>query len=181
MQPLEDEQLVAATLRGDSTAFEGLVERYQKPLYNAAFRITGNREDALEATQSGFLKSYDKLSQFDPRHRFFSWIFRIVVNESLDIVKQRGRWSEDEPADQPSARRSPEKDVSLLEASDRVHAALQLLSPPYRTVVVLRHFHELSYREISEMTDVPEKTVKSRLFSARRELKTILIDSGLVS
>ena len=87
MEPLEDEQLVLATLRGDSSAFEGLVERYQKPLYNAAFRITGSRDDALEATQSAFLKSFEKLRQFDPKHRFFSWIFRIAS------AKFRFAWS----------------------------------------------------------------------------------------
>ncbi len=181
MESRNDEQLVAASLSGDSSAFEELVDRYQKPLYNAAYRITASRDDAMEATQSAFLKSFDKLSQFDPSHRFFSWIFRIAVNEALDIVKLRQRWSDEEPPDQPSPVDSPEKDLSLVEASDRIQVALEALNPDYRTVIVLRHFHELSYREIADMIEIPEKTVKSRLFSARRELKALLIEPGVVS
>ena len=72
MSATDDNRLIEATLRGDADAFGILVERYQRPLYNAALRITGNRDDALEATQSAFLNVFDKLHTFDPAHRFFS-------------------------------------------------------------------------------------------------------------
>src|SRR6187431_1299400 len=98
MTATDDNRLIEATLRGDANAFGVLVERYQRPLYNAALRITGNRDDALEATQSAFLNAFDKLSTFDPAHRFFSWIFRAVINEALDAANRRRRYVEDQGA-----------------------------------------------------------------------------------
>lgn len=177
--PNDDTELVASTLGGDVEAFGILVERYEKPLFNAAFRITGNREDALEATQTAFLKVYDRLRTFDARHRFFSWIFRIVVNESLDIAHQRRRYvAEGSDNGDVPARGDPETDYSAAQASARVHRALAKLPPDHRSVLVLRHFHELSYSEMAELIGIPEKTVKSRLFSARRELREILAADG---
>jgi RNA polymerase sigma-70 factor (ECF subfamily) len=175
MPALEDDQLVEATLRGDVDAFGVLVERHQTPLYNAALRITGNREDALEATQTAFLKVYDKLRAFDPSHRFFSWIFRIVVNESLDLTRHRRRFVDDDAASlDRRADDDPEADCSASEDTARVHRALGRLAADHRVVVVLRHFHDLSYTEMAALIGIPEKTVKSRLFSARRELRLLL-------
>ena len=175
MSAQDDYPLIEATLRGDVEAFGVLVERYQKPLFSAASRITGNREDALEATQTAFLKAYDKLGTFDSAHRFFSWIFRIVVNESLDIARQRRRFVDEsaERADRPSAD-DPEADYSSVQDAARVRRALARLPPDHRVVIVLRHFHELSYGEMAEVIGIPEKTVKSRLWSARRELRELL-------
>jgi RNA polymerase sigma-70 factor (ECF subfamily) len=173
--PDDDSQLVTSTLGGDVEAFGILVERYEKPLFNAAFRITGNREDALEATQTAFLKVYDRLKTFDARHRFFSWIFRIVVNESLDIAQQRRRYVTDGSDNgEAPASGGPEADYAAAQASARVRRALAKLPPDHRSVLVLRHFHELSYSEMAQLIGIPEKTVKSRLFSARRELRELL-------
>ena len=93
-----DSGLVDATLKGDSRAFEALVVKHEKTLFNAAYRITGNRDDAMDATQSAFVKAYEKLHTFDPSYRFFSWIFRIVVNESFNILNRRRRHTDDDPA-----------------------------------------------------------------------------------
>ena len=144
-------------------------------LYNAALRITGNRDDALEATQSAFLGVFDKLETFDPSYRFFSWIFRVVVNEALDIARSRNRFVDDDPAAPVQlADGNPETELESTEESSRVRRALQHLAVDYRVVVVLRHYHDLSYGEMAELIGIPEKTVKSRLFSARRELREIL-------
>jgi RNA polymerase sigma-70 factor (ECF subfamily) len=181
MSALEDNRLIEATLRGDVESFGVLVERYQRPLYNAALRITGNRDDALEATQSAFLGVFDKLETFDPSHRFFSWVFRVMVNEALDIARRRNRFVEDESgAPLQLAHGNPETELESTEETTRVRRALQRLAVDYRVVVVLRHFHELSYAEMAETIGIPEKTVKSRLFSARRELRELLSrgDSG---
>jgi RNA polymerase sigma-70 factor (ECF subfamily) len=175
MSALDDNRLIEATLRGDVDSFGVLVERYQRPLYNAALRITGNREDALEATQSAFLGVFDRLETFDPSHRFFSWIFRAVVNEALDIARRRRRFVED-GADRPerAAVGDPETDYVSMQESARVRRALERLALDHRVVLVLRHFHDLSYAEMAEVIGIPEKTVKSRLFSARRELRELL-------
>ena len=175
MSAIDDNRLIEATLRGDVDSFGVLVERYQRPLYNAALRITGNRDDALEATQSAFLGVFDKLETFDPTYRFFSWIFRAVVNEALDIARSRNRFVDDESAAPVQlANGNPETELESTEESSRVRRALQHLAADYRVVVVLRHFHDLSYAEMAELIGIPEKTVKSRLFSARRELREIL-------
>ena len=175
MSATDDNRLIEATLKGDADAFGVLVERYQRPLYNAALRITGNRDDALEATQSAFLNVFDKLRTFDPSHRFFSWIFRAVVNEALDTANRKRRFVEDDG--EGAARLAdgdPESELSSSEESARVRRALNGLAVDHRVVLVLRHFHDLSYAEMAELIGIPEKTVKSRLFSARRELRELL-------
>jgi RNA polymerase sigma-70 factor (ECF subfamily) len=177
--PNDDNELVATTLGGDVEAFGTLVERYQKTLFNAAYRITGNREDALEATQTAFLKGYDRLRTFDANHRFFSWIFRIVVNESLDIAHQRRRFVDDDACERSEpAPGDPEADYSAVQASERVHRMVAKLPPDHRVVLVLRYFNELSYSEMAALIGIPEKTVKSRLFSARRELRELFAGDG---
>ena len=97
MSEEKDRELVNATLAGDSEAFEALIAKHERPLFNAAYRITGNREDAMDATQTALVKAYDRLGTFDPAYRFFSWIFRIVVNESLNVVNLRNRYTEHSP------------------------------------------------------------------------------------
>jgi len=179
MSATDDNRLVEATLRGDVEAFGTLVERYQRPLYNAALRITGNRDDALEATQTAFVAIFDKLHTFDFSHRFFSWIFRAVVNEALDISRRRSRFVADETvAAAQLAAGDPETEYSSSQESARVRRALERLAVDHRVVLVLRHFHDLSYAEMAELIGIPEKTVKSRLFSARRELRELLENDG---
>ena len=86
--------IVEACLAGERKAFEVLVDRYEKKLYNAAYRVLGDSEDAMEATQSAFVKAYERLGTFDTSQRFFPWMYRILVNESLNIVNRRKRFEE---------------------------------------------------------------------------------------
>jgi RNA polymerase sigma-70 factor (ECF subfamily) len=176
----EDKRLVDATLRGDADAFATLVDRYQKPIYNASYGITLNREDALEASQATFVKVWDRLETFDPSFRFFSWIYRIAVNEAIDLVHRRQRFVDEEPdGERLPTHQTPERDYAQNEASERVRGAIARLKPDQRVVVELKHFQGLSYREISTIVEIPEKTVKSRLFSARRELRELLFGLDL--
>ncbi|MGB5890005.1 MAG: sigma-70 family RNA polymerase sigma factor, partial [Thermoanaerobaculia bacterium] len=92
MRVPRDSELVQAVLEGNSEAFDELAERYGGKLYNAALRVTGNPEDALDATQNALLKAYDNLASFDPSYRFFSWIYRIQMNEALNLVHKRRRY-----------------------------------------------------------------------------------------
>ena len=89
-------------MKGERTAYEALIIRYEKPVYNAAFRMLNSTEDARDVTQTVFLKVYENLDRFDPKYRFFSWIYRIAVNESINCLKQRNRTEEltSEPATQ---------------------------------------------------------------------------------
>ena len=172
-EPDDDVACVARCLRGDSSAFEPIVRRYQRVLFSVARRMLGNHEDAMDATQNVFVRAYQRLDTFDPNRRFFSWIYRIAVNECLNV--RRSRRPDEELADAPAdAADSPLETVAALERSESIDAALVKLSEDHRLVVVLRHFAELSYTEISEAIGVPEKTVKSRLFDARQRLGMLL-------
>ena len=174
----DDVQLVGRCLRGEVDAFEPLVARYQKVLYNVALRLLGDREDARDVTQSAFAKAYEKLHTYDPSYRFFSWIYRIALNESLNLKHRRPIMT---PLDERLATRDTPFDQAFAhEMSERIQAALLKLPPENREVVVLRHFGELCYADIAAALGVPEKTVKSRLYTARQRLAEILLSLGTV-
>jgi RNA polymerase sigma-70 factor, ECF subfamily len=173
LEPTEDADLVARCLRGDRAAFEPLVTRYERVLFTVALRLTGEYEDARDATQNAFVRAYVHLETFDPSRKFFSWLYRIVVNECLNL--RRARHPNEPLVETIEAPASGGLDiVAASETHDRIQAALMALTREYREVVVLRHFADLSYEEIGEALGVPDKTVKSRLFSARKRLADLL-------
>lgn len=172
----DDRELVGRCLRGDWSAFEPLVSRYERVLFSVALRLVGHYEDARDATQNAFVRAYQHLETFDPERKFFSWIYRILVNECLNLKRAR---HVDEPlADTFRTEGGAFEAVAAAEQHDRIQRALLALTEEYREVVVLRHFAELSYEEIAEALGVPDKTVKSRLFSARKRLSEILAAKG---
>lgn len=173
-----DFELVERCRNGDRRAFEELIREYQRPVYNAAYRVLGNPDDAADATQAAFLKAFENLGSYDPKYKFFSWIYRIAVNESINQVKRNRKL---EPmAEEPAlGDNSPEARVEGRDLSRCIQDGLMALSDDYRTVVVLRHFSDLSYREISGILEIPEKTVKSRLYSARQSMKEGLLARGI--
>jgi RNA polymerase sigma-70 factor, ECF subfamily len=172
----DDTVQIALCLRGDASAFEPIVARHQKVLYNVAFRMLGDREDARDVTQAAFVKAWQHLASYDPSHRFFSWLYRIMVNESLNLIARRRR-----QVPLGSELPSPERADQLAEAGERtqrLRRALLALPRDSREVLVLRHFSELSYQEIAWTLGIPEKTVKSRLFTARQRLGELLGEAG---
>jgi RNA polymerase sigma-70 factor (ECF subfamily) len=161
-------------LAGDVSAFEPLVQRYQRPLFNLATRLLGSRDDALDSTQNAFVKAFQHLASFDQDQRFFSWIYQILRNECLNVLRSR---RPEGPL--PPDLRSVGSPVDPLEQGERqaaVQAALMTLTDEQREVVLLRHFTELSYDEIAASIGLPVKTVKSRLYSARQRLAATLAD-----
>jgi len=168
-----DAALVSDCKRGDRQAMSKLVSQYQRPVYNAAYRILGDVDDAADTTQIVFLKVFEHIADYNPKFKFFSWVYRIAVNESLNQVKKR---HPQEPlADsQATARRGPAEELDSRRLCNRVQGALMQLDADYRTVVVLKHISGCSYQQISEILQLPEKTVKSRLYSARQQMKKIL-------
>ncbi len=180
MSDRDESVLVTRALSGDERAFAELVEIHQRVLYNLALRIVGNGEDARDLTQSAFVKAYRSLASFDRRRRFFSWIYRITINESLSFVSRR---RPQEPLHElmRAPGRSPEEQWEREELDAMVRHAVMQLATDHRDVIVLRHFLNLSHREIGEMLTVPEKTIKSRLHSARQKLGEILCRAGITS
>lgn len=171
-----DRSALARFRAGDPIAFRELVERYQRPIYNAAFWILRNAEDARDVAQTVFLTLAERAHEYDPRHRLFSWIYRMAVNEALNVARRNGREEAlDEDADFPDEDGAgPERSAEDGERARAVRAALARLSVADRTVVTLRHFAELPYSEIAVALDVDEKTVKSRLYEARQRLRALL-------
>ncbi len=171
MNEMDDAALVARCLQGDAASFEKLLERYQRPVFNIALRMVRDREDARDVAQSVFVKAYENLGSYDPRYRFFSWLYRIAMNESLNqIKKQTGfveaarQWFRAQPAAVPARTNESGPEAGLRQA-------LMNLKPEHRCVIVLKHLSGYSYRDVGEILGIPEKTVRSRLFEARRILR----------
>lgn len=177
MDARDDAALVERALRGDRDAFGVLVRAYEGVLFNVALRMVNDREDARDLTQTAFLKAWQKLDTFDRSRKFFSWIYRIVINESINLLHGRRRH---EPVDETrsSDAPTPEDECHTAEIGALVGRALLDLPAEQRELVVLRHFLHLSHREMSETLGVPEKTVKSRLYTARQALSVALERRG---
>ena len=169
----QDRALVKLYLEGQSHAAGGLVDRYQKLLFNLALRMLNNAQDAEDVTQTVFLNAFLKLRSYDPRYRFFSWIYRMTVNESLNELKRRKRTVPlgDEPAI-PAPEATADRTT---EAEDQLSRALTYLKPDDRALVVLKHFLFLSYEEMGDVLEIDVRTIKSRLFTARERLRTALL------
>jgi len=172
----QDRALIRRYLAGQRDAAIGLVDRYQKRLFNVALRMLGNVEDAEDVTQTVFLNAFLKLRTYDPRYRFFSWIYRMTVNESLNTLKRRkGTVTLEAGPPVPAPGATADRTT---EAQDLVGRALMRLKPDDRAVVVLKHFASFSYEEIAEVMEIPVRTVKSRLFTARDRLRLALRERG---
>ena len=165
-----DEALVQRCRGGDRRAFEALVVRYQRPVYNAALRMLRNPEDARDVAQVTFLKAYERLGDFNPQFRFYSWLYRIALNESINHGKRR-RSHEELSGNERDAADGPEQALGLAQLDDALQEAIMSLSEDHRSLIVLHYVLGSSYEDMAVTLDIPAKTVKSRLFSARQQLK----------
>lgn len=180
MQERSDEQLVMLVLQGDNSAFEILVNRYQKQVFALAYRLGGDYDEARDIAQEVFLRIYQELKRFDTSRRFFPWMYRVAHNTCVNLLHKRPR--DVTPLDNlldltdDTAPGSPDDSYEQTERTQMVHAALQALPASYREPLVLKYLEGLSYRQISQMLDVPVTTVEARLFRGRNMLKKALTD-----
>lgn len=180
MSEPSDQQLVEETLAGNLDSFGRLVNRYQKTVFNVALHMIRDSDDAQDIAQNVFLKTFEKLKTFNPKYRFFSWIYKITVNESLNAVERKKKTTE-LPANLSSEFASPEEQFDRAEKTERIQVALMKLSVNHRAVIILKHLEELPYNEIGYILGIPDKKVKSRLFTARQKLKEILTAGGVAT
>lgn len=173
------ERLVLEFRQGSAESFEKLLRLYEGPIFNAAYRILNNYEDARDVTQNVFLKAFENLDSYDQNYRFFSWIYRIAVNESINMRTAKRPLDNLENVKVEESD-TPEKALSQAELGEIIQGALMALGMDYRVVIVLRHFQNCSYKDIGEILDIPEKTVKSRLFTARSLLRDSLSSKGVL-
>jgi RNA polymerase sigma-70 factor (ECF subfamily) len=176
----EEGSLIAQSQRGDFDAFDRLVAAHEDRIYHAAYRITGNAEDARDAAQETFVKAFRALPRYRHEAAFGTWLHRIAVNASLDIVRRRPQ-APPVPLEEvvlPAQTHNPDIEAERHEVQRRVHDALGRLAPDHRVIVVLRDLQGLAYEEIAEALRVPIGTVRSRLSRAREVLRALLKDLG---
>jgi RNA polymerase sigma-70 factor (ECF subfamily) len=175
--PPDDAAIVARCLAGCPETFAELVDRYERVIYNLIYRMVRDSDEACDITQDVFVRAYERLHTFDPRFKFFSWLYRIAVNCALNHLHRRRR---QQPVDAELRWQRPGPDADCVHSDMNVHLqrALAAVALDYRVVLILKHFVFLSYREIGELLDLPEKTVKSRLYSGRQLLKDALVQQG---
>lgn len=178
---LDDESLVKQCQRGDSEAMACLIRKYQDRVYNAIIKICNNSDDAAELTQDTFVKVMENIGNFRGKSAFYTWLFRIAVNEAINFCRRRFRVTTQsldggmalavlaDTADIDPARLAQQKEVI-----ERLKQAIGRLEEDFRVVLVLRDIEQMSYSQIGEVLDLEPGTVKSRLSRARAMLREIL-------
>ena len=173
-----DRKLIEASKAGNNGAYGELVRKYQKPIFNLALRMTGRYDEACDITQNTFIKAFSSLNSYKANFRFFSWIYRMALNESINWIKKNNRLEHLSPhlADD---KESPEDKYISDQNRNILDRAIARLKIEARVIIVLRYFADLSYQEIGYIMEIPEKTVKSRLYSARQQLQNLCVAMGI--
>jgi RNA polymerase sigma-70 factor (ECF subfamily) len=175
---IEDNILVSRCLNGDAGAYEALVEKYYKIIFRLARKLLRNYDDAEEITQSVFVKAYENLNKYNPKYKFFSWLYRITVNETINFSRKKN-YTEQLSEGLTNNEDNPDEIYNRNDLGEKIQDALMEIDMLYRIPLVLKHFLNYSYKELSDLLGIPEKTVKSRLFTGRQLLKDILIKKSV--
>ena len=172
---VEDADLIGKARRGDVEAFNLLISRWEKRVFNYLLRILQNREDALDLCQDVFLKAYQNLRKLDDPQRFAAWLFRIAHNEAYSLFRKRKPEGESEVEEATAvAVNAGGVGVFPIELSIAVSSALERLTADQREAVVLKIYQGFKFEEMAEILSCPVSTVKSRLYTALELLKTDL-------
>lgn len=184
----EERRLVKLAKEGDLGAYDDLVTRYQERIYATLYHMTSNHEDANDLAQDAFIKAYKALKSFKGDSSFYTWVYRIAVNRTINFLKQRRNrhhmslndadWNVENNPDLVSliSEKTPRREANLSELQEKLNEALQKLSEVHRMVVVLHDVQGVPHEEISEIMKCNVGTVRSRLFYARQQLQAILSD-----
>jgi len=182
LSPEEEKEIIRRVQYGEVAAFEDLVNAYKQKAYYVALGFVGNHEDALDLSQDAFVKAFKAIKTFDLNSPFFPWFYKIIKNHCLNYIKKNQRVRNDSleeleeetfaqfEDDKPTPRdmyEESETRINLWRAIDR-------LKPDFREIIIMKHFHNLSYKEIAEALNIPIGTVMSRLFNARQELRELM-------
>lgn len=186
--PDEDQVLVKRALHGDLGAYDALIRRYQERIYATVYHMTGNHEDANDLAQETFIKGYRALKSFKGDSSFYTWVYRIAINKTINFLKQRKNkvhlslndldiQTENDPdLVALTSEKTPRREVNLTELQVKLNEALLKLSDVHRLVVTLHDVQGLSHEEIGKIMDCNIGTVRSRLFYARQQLQAHLSD-----
>jgi RNA polymerase sigma-70 factor (ECF subfamily) len=186
--PVEESVLVRRARKGDLDAYNDLVRRYQERIYATVYHMTSNHEDANDLAQEAFIKAYQALKSFKGGSSFYTWVYRIAVNKTINFLKQRKNkahmslddldFNAEHDPDLVSliSEKTPRREIGLAELQEKLNAAMQKLSEPHRLVVTLHDVQGESHEEIAKIMDCNIGTVRSRLFYARQQLQALLSD-----
>jgi RNA polymerase sigma-70 factor (ECF subfamily) len=188
-----DEQLINMSVKGDASAFGVLVERYQNKAYAISIKIVQNHDDALDCVQDSFIKAFRSLSSFNFQSSFNTWLYRIVTNTSLDLLRKNKKYQSNIPIEKPLSGdddddyfiqiEDQKADVENIAVSNQtviaVREAISQLSEDLKKVILLFEIEQFSLIEVSKILNIPVGTVKSRLFRAREKLAILLKDKEL--
>ena len=181
-----DGEMLRAVISGDGTAYRGLVEKYQGRVYSMVYGMVRNREDARDITQDAFVKAYKNLETFRLESSFYTWLYRIAMNLAIDFTRKRKRRetngfdegiaSRDEDGGIADAHHEegPLRHLERKQLFGRIMDAMEKLPEDQREVILLRELEGLQYKEIADVMGIPEGTVMSRLFYARKKLQKLL-------
>ena len=185
---VDEEVLVREARQGDLAAYDDLVKRYQQRIYATIYHMTSNHDDANDLAQESFIKAFQALKNFKGGSSFYTWLYRIAVNKTINFLKQRKNrthislndldFNAEHDPDMVAliSEQTPRRAAGLTELQEKLNAALLKLSEPHRLVVVLHDVQGLSHEEIAEVMECNVGTVRSRLFYARQQLQGYLAD-----
>ncbi len=187
--PVEDDAtLIRRVQKGELRAYDELIRKYQERIYATVYHMTSNHEDASDLTQETFIKAFQALKSFKGDSSFFTWVYRIAVNRTINFLKQRKNrthlslndldFNAEHDPDLVSliSEKTPRREVNLAELQEKLNAAMQKLSEDHRLVVTLHDIQGLPHEEIGRIMDCNVGTVRSRLFYARQQLQGYLAD-----
>ena len=186
--PMAEMDLVRRAQRGDLAAYDELVRRYQERIYATVYHMTSNHEDANDLAQDSFIKAFQALKSFKGGSSFYTWLYRIAVNKTINFLKQRKNrthmslndldFNAEHDPDLMAliSDKTPRREAGLSELQEKLNAAMLKLSEPHRLVVVLHDVQGQSHEEIAKIMDCNIGTVRSRLFYARQQLQGFLND-----
>jgi RNA polymerase sigma-70 factor (ECF subfamily) len=189
-KPVETDemQLVTRAREGDLEAYDDLVRRYQERIYATVYHMTSNHEDANDLAQEAFIKAFHALKSFKGGSSFYTWVYRIAVNKTINFLKQRKNrmqmslddidFNAEHDPDLVAliSDKTPRRDINLAELQEKLNVAMQKLSESHRLVVTLHDIQGLSHEEIAKIMGCNIGTVRSRLFYARQQLQALLSD-----
>jgi RNA polymerase sigma factor RpoE len=185
---MAEQELVKRARQGDLSAYDDLVRRYQERIYATLYHMTSNHEDANDLAQEAFIKAFQALKTFKGGSSFYTWVYRIAVNKTINFLKQRKNRSHMSLNDldfnaehDPDlvalvSEKTPRREAGLAELQEKLNEAMQTLSEAHRLVVTLHDVQGLSHEEIAKIMDCNIGTVRSRLFYARQQLQGQLVD-----
>lgn len=184
--PADETVLVQRAQRGNLEAYDELVRRYQERIYATIYHMTSNHEDANDLAQESFIKAFQALKTFKGGSSFYTWLYRIAVNKTINFIKQRKNrihmslndldFNAEHDPDLVAliSDKTPRREANLTELQEKLNTALMKLSEPHRLVVVLHDVQGMSHDEIAKVMDCNIGTVRSRLFYARQQLQAWL-------